>query len=304
MENKTANKILLAIDFQETSMLALEYAVFFARQTGAEIELVHIIETSGLLTKVLDKNDRARLKREAETVFEGVISKIPEEIPVKFYVKEGKAYNVIVNLANEIKPKFILMGKNEENTLTKKIVGSNTLHVIENSIYPVVSIRGRKVLDEQQTLKEILVPMDLTKQVCEQITVAIEYAKYFNARLNVISVQTSKRVSEEIDILKKINKVNQIIEQEGLKCTTKIIEESKVPVPQVITNYSKENKVGMIIIMTQQEFNIMDYFVGTNAKAIIDKAEAPVLSINPWRNPEDSVFNNFVDPLGIYSSKK
>ena len=67
--------------------------------------------------------------------------------------------------------------------------------------------------------------------------------------------------------------------------------------------YSKKMHAGMIVVMTQQETNITDFFIGSTARSIIQKSEFPILSIIPGvqlnEYPNDSVIGNVLNPISL-----
>ena len=141
-------KILLPIDNSEASQKAGEYAISSADITGADIIVLHVIDTYYLnslpqqdLREKLDKQFREEGK-EAVEKFE---KKIEDEqcqgncknINLISMIKEGKPNDVILKTADELGVDHIVIGKSGKHGLEKLIVGSTTERVVRGSKIPV-----------------------------------------------------------------------------------------------------------------------------------------------------------------------
>ncbi len=299
---KIENKILVPIGFEKDSLTALEYANYFAIDTKAEIILLHVIQEEGYL-KSLFASDEIKEKAEEKVNKELTkwAEKLDESLKVSTIVKYGKIYEVVEDLAEEIHPNFILMGKTQNPSIFKKMLGSNAWHVIKESDYPVITISGKNYIQKHNAeKKEIILPIDLTKQMHEQLAAGLEYGKYFNATIRIISVLSKDSAAEEVKMLTQLNKTKKALEEAGVACESELLEDLDSPVYEVINNYAKKHDAHLVIIMTQQEKDFAELLIGKTAQKILETSEIPVLSITPWEKMEDSVINSFIDPLNIY----
>jgi nucleotide-binding universal stress UspA family protein len=81
-----------------------------------------------------------------------------------------------------------------------------------------------------------------------------------------------------------MEQVKETIEAAGIKCSTKIIEtpaDEKTSVPVILDYAKQEGDIELIIIMTQQEWALVEFFVGSHAQEFIRNAEIPVMSVVP-----------------------
>ena len=171
-------------------------------------------------------------------------------------------------------------------------------------MYPIVTVRGQKyILDYENTPKNIVIPLDLTNECSEQITAAIEYGRFFGSKVHILTVQRSQSASLEIKLLTRLNRATKIIQKENVECSFELVKNTVTPVYKLVNKYARKVDARLIIIMTQQERDIVDYFIGKSAQMMLDNSEIPVLSVVPWIHTEDSVFSIFVDPLGIFDTK-
>ncbi len=205
-------------------------------------------------------------------------------------------------MAEEIKPAFIFLGKSELPKYKRPFVGSNSMHVILESIYPVITIRGNfDFITYKNEHKEILVPLDFQYETSEQITAAIEFAQLFITGIRILAIQTSGGKGDEMKLLTKLGKTKKVIEGAGVNCESELIQEEKRSIPEIISETAIKNKSALLVIMTRQESRISEYVLGSNAREIISSMDIPVLSIQPWDTEAGSkIFSLLYDPLNVY----
>lgn len=295
------NKILFPVDFEKQSLIGLDYAKYFARGTNAELVLLHVIEEGNFLTKMFSSPEiKEKAYTEAEKMLDELVEKMNYDYPISKIIEYGKVYKKITEVAEKINPKFILMGKTEVPGFARKLVGSNAMHLIQETVFPIVTIRGTTFLtDHETTNRDIVLPVDLQKETQEQITAAVSFAKYFDSKIRLVTVLQENSKGTEMKLLTGLDKAKKAIEAEGVVCTSKLIKDTENSLCKVINVYAKQEDAHLIVIMTQDERRIVDYFVGHNALDIIDNAEIPVLSVVP-SSAEDSVFSSFINPLGVF----
>ena len=293
------NKIIVPIDFEEQSIKALDYAKYFATITGAEITLLHVIEESNFFKKLFkDGDENKKLEKAVEEQLNKLAETFEPEYKVKTKIKHGKIYEEIEDFIEDEEPLFTLIGKTEKPSLKKRLLGSNTLHIVNESDFPVISISGKKTHESLKKYnKEIILPLDLMKHYEEQVTAAIEFAKIFKSSIKVISVDRVDSVLHDTKQLTRLNQVGKTIEKAGIKCDTKIIDDKKTPIAEIINNYAIENNSHLVIIMTRDEDNIKEFFLGSNARRILQTCEVPVLSVEPWDKDdnENAIFEFIYD---------
>lgn len=300
---KTKKKILVAIDFDEQSLIALKYAKYFAEISKYDLEVMTVIEESRFITKLFSSDEMLiKINKEAQKKIDEAIGDVPEGIDVVTRIENGKPHEKIIDVAEEIKPALIFMGKSELPKYKRPFVGSNSMHVILDSIYPVITIRGNYDFNTYKNKhREILVPLDFEYETSEQITAAIEFAQMFSVSLRVLTIQTSGSKGEEMKLLTKLGKTKKVIEETGVNCESELVQEEKFSVPEIISEIAVKNKSALVVIMTRQESRISEYVLGSNARNIISRMDIPVLSIQPWDTKEGSkIFSLLYDPLNVY----
>lgn len=250
------NNILVPIDFSEESHIALGQSYNLARYTGSTITLLHIYNSS-------EKDAQNRLDKLAEEIL------TKSGLKAKTMIVKGKLHEQIIKVAEEINAIVIIMGFNSLKGIMKILV---------RSACPVITIKGK---DHHNGCKHIVLPLDLTEATREKVSKAIEFAKFFNSTIHVISVRLHKDKRHAKKMLSYANQVQKFIKEKGVACTTKTLEGENIA--KLVIDYAHDIKADLLMIMSQREFNLKNIFVGTTAQRIVELSEVPVLTIRPMR---------------------
>jgi len=142
------HRILCPVDFSESSLDALTYAINFAEEADARLTLLHVIELPQALSEeptAIDV-DMPRIREEAVArARQRLNGLIPEQASTyctpEVTVVEGRAYREILRQAMEGRSDLIVMGVHGRGALDLLVFGSTTHHVIRASTCPVLIIR-------------------------------------------------------------------------------------------------------------------------------------------------------------------
>jgi len=296
-----SKNFLVPIDFRPESEIALEYAASVAAKVGAILHLVYILEEESPLLKLVLKNDqRDMIMRGAADKLDDVAGKVltGKNIPFKTKIKQGKVYKMIIEAAREVKADFIFMGRTDSSDMMKNLAGTNTMHIIRGADVPVITLHKKP---EYFGSSHIILPLDLTKQTLKQASNAVAVAKMLDARITILSILREDSKSKEIKIISKLDEIRTKIKSLDIKCDVKLIKNT-VDAPHGILNDAVRDLDGdLIMIMTQQELHITEYFIGSVAQDIINRSDFPVLSINPLVREEkgipDPLAEAFINPI-------
>lgn len=250
------NNILVPIDFSEQSLVALEQSYNLARSTASTITLLHV--TDGVEQDAQSKLDK--LAKEVST---------QSGLQANTMIVKGKAYEQIIKAAEKINAILIVMGFKSSKEVMK---------LIERSACPVITIHGKT---HRNGCKNIVLPLDLTEATREKVNKAIEFAKFFNSTIRVISVRLVKERSYENKLIAYSHQVQKFIKEKGVPCTIKTLEGKNIA--DLVIDYANEVEADLIMIMSQREFNLTTLFIGSTAQRIVELSKIPVLSIRPMR---------------------
>ena len=184
------------------------------------------------------------------------------------------------------------MGTSGSESGMKRFIGSNALRVVRSSKIPVISIKGQH---HRKGCQNIILPLDLTKETKEKVNKAIEFAKRFGSTIRVVSVLFTSDEFIVNRLTRQLDQVKKFIEKSAVECSAEIIKSTKgsESLAEVIIDYANKAKGDLVIIMTQQETDYTEYFIGSSAQEIINHSDIPVLSIIPSPSKDTSVFTPY-----------
>ena len=293
---------LIPIDFNPESEAALEYSVTMALKLNARLHLVHIIdEESPLLKLVLDDKQRDLIERGAMDKLKETAERVAgtSGVPFEVSVTRGKIYNKIIEAASGCSANLIFMGRTDSSDIRKNFMGTNTMHIIREANIPVITLRKKPAYP---CCSNLVLPLDLSKQTIVKASNAVNIARILDARLSVVSILPLDRASLEIKYTQRLDEIRKVFESLDIKCTVKLYKRKGDHLDH-LNEIVSELKGEMIMIMTQQELNITEYFVGSHAQDVINHSDYPVLSINHLNDETkgipDPLAAAFIDPIRI-----
>ena len=142
-------RILVPIDFSKHSKNALKYAVPFAKQFGAELLLVYVVEptiypadfTFGQVGIPNFENElRERGQHELERL---VKEEVGKHVPANVVVCTGKPAFEIIKLAEEKKVDLIIIATHGHTGVEHMLFGGTTEKVVRRAHCPVLIVRPR-----------------------------------------------------------------------------------------------------------------------------------------------------------------
>ena len=129
-------------------------------------------------------------------------------------------------------------------------------------------------------------PLDLTQETRQKVTRAIEIAKYYNSTIRVVSVLLTNEQEIVTHLTEQLKQVKEYIERRDIYTTANIIYGDKMikGLTSFVLDYAYETNADLIMIMTQQELNLREKFLGSNSIDIISQSKIPVISVVPQSN--------------------
>ena len=276
------NKILVPVGFSEQSLAALKQACLIAKIKKSEVIILSVIEEQSKISGLLIDNPFEEIRRKVKDKLDEISEMHSSKFSVKIdsMVASGKIYEQIVEVSSMINANLIVMGTNgSPKGVIKKFIGSNAERVVRLSNIPVITIKENT---STENFDNIILPLDLGKETKEKVTFAIEYARYWNSTIRIVSVFLKDNTNEKNILIKNLNQVSNFISNAGVKCTSELIEgEKKQSLGDFVINYEKKFDSDLIIIMTKKEELALSNNLSVTARYIIHNSKIPVMSIKP-----------------------
>ena len=295
MKRNPLKKILVPVDFSDSSLVALTQAVTFAKAYKASITLLYVHEAhdlahtlkSLLFSKGSDKENRELVDETVEEKFQELILKHQGDSTMEFdtMTTEGKIYQEITRIAEEGEFGLVIMGTHGIKGIENFVVGSNTFRVVCSSPCPTLTVHSDTQKNEY---KNIVLPLDLSPQTREKVDDALNIAHHFNSTIHITAVTTLKDDEKEHFRLNKImEQVEKYINEEDVPTTTHF--ETGDNITTMTLEYARKINADLIVIMTEQEEHIAGFFLGPYAQQMINTSKIPIICIRPQVKDHDFV---------------
>jgi nucleotide-binding universal stress UspA family protein len=138
-------RILCPVDFSDSSLAALDFALSLAQQGDAELTLLHVFDAGDepLTNRPISVPEYWRLiehdrTRELETI---VPDSVRRWCQPSTRTARGKAYREILGVAAEERCDLIVMGVHGRNALDLMLFGSTTNQVVRRATCPVLTVQ-------------------------------------------------------------------------------------------------------------------------------------------------------------------
>ena len=270
-------KIIVAIDFSDCSINALEHAITIADKAKADILMVWAKKPDN--TKDIFSIEPENLLEEVKKRFEELIKKYKigfKNGKLEYKIREGKIYKEIVKEAEESGAFLIVTGTHGASGFEKFWAGSNANKVVSASKLPVITIRGG--IDIDRRLSKIVMPIDSSLETRQKVSFTSILAKLFNAEIYILAIYTTniKAIQSRVD--RYANQIIEHLEEEKIKYHLDSIRTDNLTTDTI--QYAEKIDANLISIMTEQEKTTANLWLGPYAAQMVNHSPIPVLSIN------------------------
>jgi nucleotide-binding universal stress UspA family protein len=279
--NTAIKKILVPVDFTETSEAVISKATTLAKLLKADLLLLHVVAYNGFGFSILpeSKSDLPTI-----TEIEKAVSKKLDEmqadirkyhgITVEVYVSTGNVDAEVIDFAKNKKIDLIIMGTHGASGYKEMFIGSNAQRVVTLSEVPVLTMQ---MDTDNLGFENILLPIDNSIHSREKVILATAVARQFGAKIHVLGLADSTDKTEINKFKIKVESVEKHLATANLPYKTTIAEGHNLAASAM--EYAEKNKCDLIIINTGHESKITGIFLGAFAQQIVNHSKVPVLSM-------------------------
>jgi nucleotide-binding universal stress UspA family protein len=282
MATKRIEQILIPLALTREGEIAMEQGVKFHEVFGSRLIIMNIIPRNRPLIRLSRREQSATTLEKAHHRLEEFVRKFFNgEIPsyVNLQVRCGSLIATIIDASKDFSSQLIIIKK------SKRIIGkfaafrrNNADKLIGQSFCPVLTISENFT---HEGIREIVMPVDISKKTDDKVRWAIFLAKSFNARVTIISVLDINIEARTSLAYRKAVTMEEQLKSENIDCDVLVITEtSGQHYESFLQQVSKVNP-DLIVIMTHEESLLFGEYIGTFAREIIHRAEQPVFNVVP-----------------------
>lgn len=273
-------KILVPVDFSEHSEYALEVAASIAKQSDAELLVVHMM---GLSESIMKKNESKEVMEAiyymklAQKRFTDFLDKdYLEGIKVTDMVHNYKVFSELNDVAKSGHADLLVMGSHGSSGLSEVFVGSNTEKVVRTSDIPVLVIKKRR---KDFKFENVVYACDFEKKSMKSYQKAMKFFELFDAKVHLLYVNlpaekfrsTAQMEEKARDFLIKAN-------HGGFDNLDKVVYRNNYSVEEGIFTYSNVINADLIAVSTHGRRGLAHFFFGSVGEDVANHADVPVLT--------------------------
>ena len=266
--------IVVGTDFSEGSYVALELAIDIANRMQCGITLVWVRREKKLFTgEQMEMLTNLALDK-LQTLCEKY-NPMMKHGRIEQRIVNGKVSTAIADVARQELSPLIVIGTNGASGFEKFVIGSQAARIVQDSPCPVLTIR--QGYDFHKRLERIVVPLRVNANSRQKVPPAAAMAKIFGSEVHILGLLDLKE--EESALRTYIGQSIDFLERENVPYNFEIRTYSTYS--DTVLHYADEIKADLVIINTEQDRLISQFFLGTNAQQVVHKSQIPVLCIHP-----------------------
>lgn len=291
----TFKKIIVPIDYSDTSMKALGYASALAGKFGSQLLLIHVLEFPTVFNSskpAYKAWDRSIEEKAQKRLSETITFEIDELIWATSEVRIGRAYKEICECAKREKADLIVMGTHGFTGIKHVVLGSTAERVVRHAPCSVLTVRPTNGHDAHSFAdpRSILVPTDFSVRAETALKLAITMAREHGAQIDLLYVVPINYYPGEFEGLvsrtleaqetdaahKKLATLRKGLMRKNIPIATHVRQGR---VPTQICDAAKELNSDLIAMSTQGRTRWQHALLGSTTEDVVRQATCPVLCV-------------------------
>lgn len=281
--------ILVATDFSERSDRALRRATLLARQSGAGLSLVHVVDDDRPRRIVESERDTATqlLGEQAATIRD------VDGIACETRIILADPFAGIVQAADEGAPDLLIIGPHRRQALRDVFVGTTAERTIRAVSCPVLMTNAPPAKAYHSAVFATDLSLDsrsaadvfMALGVASHATLTILYV-YDAPEIRIVMSHTL-REEDKLSILARTKReaegaLTEFTRAFGARWSRHIVRDEKASTPQEILAAAKELSADLIVVGTRRT-GFERLILGSVAEDVLRSADRDVLAIPPHR---------------------
>ncbi|MGV3539469.1 MAG: universal stress protein [Rufibacter sp.] len=281
--------ILVPTDFSANAANAITYAVQLANQVKGKLIFVHALTSQilGLPEEDVTIDPEQLLKASYLEELNKLAKTLQLENGFRFEVEtvccNGPLYQCVTTVAAEKKVDLIVMGTRGASTFLQKLVGTNTLSVMQEAQCPVLAIPAKATF---KGFKTLAYASDFEKEETSFLRQLFALAQPFNAEVQIVNVKNE----EQLDLVADEQIIKQIAREFPAQAySISQVKQSKVV--EGIKTFTKKNNVDVVAVAIEKRTFWEDLFHYSVSSQLAFESTLPLLALpqtNEKPNPKSA----------------
>lgn len=277
-------KILLATDFSERSDRALRRATLLARQFGASLAIVHVVDDDQPRRIVDSERDAASaLLRELKDTLQNI-----DGISCETRVILADPFAGIARAAEEEAPDLLVIGPHRRQALRDVFVGTTAERAIRSVTCPVLMVNAPPV----GSYRHVMLATDLSEgarraaQITsdlglleDPITSMLHVFDAHNTHFSMTKEQREAYIADERSEASR--QLSAFAKSAGLDMITRTVRLDETATANEILQAAQETSADLVVVGTHGRTAFARFFLGSVAEAVLRIADRDILAVPP-----------------------
>lgn len=271
------NKILCPLDFSETSLNAIEFAVEIGKKFHSTITLFHVFTESDF-NKVVGREHVGKSFKKLLGVATGKLKILAEEINQKckpegidhceYKIELGDLIDSLATTMDNDHYDLVVMGTTGISKTNGIFFGSNTEEVIDKVKKPILCIPQNSNFS---SFNKLVYASDFIKEDKIAIQEVISFATMFNSRISVLHINNN---NDALEYEKFIAELKSFIQYNKISFVNKNFKDD---VGLGIREYMDQENSDLLVVIKQQRGFVESIFHKSLTKTLSHSSDKPLL---------------------------
>lgn len=293
---KSNSIIVFPTDLSTESLNALDYAIDYARKTDSTLTLVNVIEYPwrilNAVTSLIEADvfNRKEIANTTRLILKKITARIKKEnsIKVNYKILYGNLFRNLIKYIETTKSKMMIVGSSGTE-------GKISYRLADKASISVITIHNNT---DFNPIKNILFPISNKRITTKKLNEIVRVCKIYNADITLLGIADNEKESLEEMSLYMENLLGKL---EAKNIKTKISMRVDADYPRAIKNYSVENNIDLISVVSNTDHGIMNLFNITPDEILVKESEIPVLNIAVETDapPKNEIITEYISPWSM-----
>ncbi len=281
-------KILVLIDFSESSINACRNAFIIAKNTNAEVKLLYVYEDPSLnrmaknttsweeYEKIEEeetyKKAQANLLKFSDEMKEKIGNEILKDIKMHFTLLKGNREDVILALGKRYKPNFMIIGINECDENNPSFIGSIVTDVFEQTNFPILTIPKSASL-KVDSLMKILYATDFHEADNTSLNKLLDIVAPYDTKIHCINIDYKSDSMKQ----SKVDELNKFLKQEYSQHDIQCSLFKSSDLVKGFEDYIESNNIDLISFSSHKRTVFQKMFLPNNLNIMVSTCKVPML---------------------------
>ena len=265
-------RILVPVDFSETSFNALETAAVLAQRNDASLDIVYARDTIPEL--VMAGGSQGRLKENSHAIMNAYVTAIEHRHKVKPEIiwEEGLPAEAIIRTAKIKDPDLIVCGTHGASGYRDAFIGSTAYTIIKYATCPVLTIPAgpRRI-----NFRKLLLPLRPIHGALRNLDIVLNIASE-NGQLHVLDLSGNNQDDRQL-ISYLMDELKERLDEGTLK--TSISNSPGYTIPDKVFSLLNHEKFDIVVITPSLDMTNKQLYIGPHTQKIINQSSVPILTI-------------------------